>query len=288
MTRSYACTSSSRETTACSPAARSPPPGEADGALAFWQAERPRYRERRPYLGRIVLRSADGRLQVWTPRAGPYAVSGWAGDTLLVTARACLICPTALPAPGVYAASGPGRLRPLGLSHLVAVSQDGRLALGGYAPVPGQDSPSSLVRVVEVATGRIVVQLDLRKAGDAGIPRRWLAAGLGKGSWQADRIVSVASLGHESSLVILRFRGDELSVEQLLRLDAGSLPGDPFFSVPRFLGEDGRRLLARVDAIARDGHRLTAFLTCDRVTLRCLRGKPTPARRWLTVVESSG
>ena len=182
----------------------------------------------------------------------------------------------------------PGRARRLGLRDVSAISPDGRYVLGGFDPVPGQDSPSSLVRVVEVATGHVAARLDLRQAAGAGVLARWLAAGIGPGSWVGNRIVATTAAGNVGALVVMRFSRARLTVERVIRLDrAAPLPPGygPFFSVPIFLEGTGRRVALAVSVPPRGGGSgFRSFLECDLSAARCVRGRPLPKGSWMGLV----
>jgi hypothetical protein len=241
----------------------------------------------------VVRRSLDARPVQWTKTRAEYSVLAWAGKRLLVGVRACNLRPChgddPSPEPDVYALDGPGKLRSLNLGNVSAVSPDGRYVIGTFLPVRGQDSPSSSVHVVDVATSRVVASIDLVRAARGRIPRGWLLSGTDEAAWRRDQIVGVSTIGNGNVLVFLRFTGRRLVLENVLRLDKLArrrvLYG-PFFFGPQFLGRDTRNVVVHVDLITKAHHGVRAALTCDRVTLRCIRGRKLPPRRWLAWVTN--
>ncbi|HEX6490480.1 MAG TPA: hypothetical protein VF002_03780 [Gaiellaceae bacterium] len=258
-----------------------------DGALAYWQAAGPRSK-RRPYLGVVLVRSRPtGRPTTWLGRPGPYLLAGWARSRLLVIVERCPGCPRAA-SPGVLALGPPGAVHRLPLTDVSAISPDGRYVLGGFNPVPEEDGPSPLVRLVEVSTGRIVQTLDLRQAGSGGIEARWLAGGIGPGSWLGARIVATTALGNGGALVVLTFSGGRLSLEQVIRL--GGAPGastgyGPFFSAPLFVdGGTGRVAVALSVPPSRGRAGRRSLLECDLSRASCVGGRALARGSWLALV----
>ncbi len=259
-----------------------------DGALAYWQASGP-YTQRGGYVGDVLVRSfATGRPSVWLDRPGPYVVSGWAGNRLLVTIERCPACPRTL-APGVVALAGPGAMRRLELTDVSAISPTGRYVLGGFSPVPGQDSPSPLVRVIDVLTSRVVATFDLRRGAGQSVPAGWLAGGIGRGSWLGSRIVATTALGNVGALTVISFSGNQLSVERVIRLDrTARLPAGygPFFSAPLFIDRTGERVAVAVSVPPRGGGAGSrSLLECDLSTAGCMRGRPLARGSWLALVD---
>lgn len=104
------------------------------------------------------------------------------------------------PEPGIYAVDGPRRLRPLPVTELVAVSPDGRRAVGTWRQ---GDSPPTLTRVVDVATGRVLAEARLSLEAP--------------GAWTGDRVV--APFGRRGArLALVHVGARELVVERQLRL----------------------------------------------------------------------
>jgi hypothetical protein len=241
-------------------------------------------------VGRVVVADRPfGRAVAWTTDAAEYRVAAWAGPTLLVEVDDCHVPPCAgRPAGGAYALNGPGRVRPLSIDSVAAVSPDGRYAIGPYLPVPGQDSPSPIVHVDDVRTGRTVASIDLVRAARGKAPARWLAGGTSTpAAWRGGKIVGVSSVGSISVLFVLGFEGRDLRLERVLRLDPATRadPGDAlFFSSPRFAGPGtGRVLVALRGPLGRGGY-LATTLACDLARRHCARGRPLTRRRWSALV----
>jgi hypothetical protein len=262
----------------------------SDGALAYWRADPARYSGSN-YIGDVVVRESDDvPVKRWSSQPGPYQVSGWAGSTLLATVERCLTCKRDF-VPGVIALDRPRHERRLPLSSVAAISPNGRLVLGGFDQTAGQDSPSPFVRVVDVRTGRVVTTVDLRRlAGRAGNPR-WFSAGVGPGSWLGNQIVVPTSFENVGTLVFLNFARGRLDLQSVARVDAsGQLSGGygPFFSRPVFADGSGRHVVVGISVPSTGSTRgYRGFLTCDRLTSRCLRGAPLPRGRSLSIVEGA-
>jgi hypothetical protein len=258
--------------------------------LAFVRGRSARY-DRRAYVGSVVVRRTPAsRPVVWSDRLAEYSALAWAGRTLLVAVRACNFPPCkGAREPGVYAFDGPGRIRPLTVSGVSAVSPDGRVVVGPFLPVRGQDSPSSLVHVDDVRTGRAVATLDLVAAARGHVPSSWLRGGLGEADWRGDTIVGVSSFASVSTLVSLRFTHGRLRLEQVLRLDRAARAGAPygaFFVSPVFGGRGTRVVVAHVEGELRNGY-FSAMITCDRIARRCVRGASIRPRRWIAIVRNA-
>jgi hypothetical protein len=133
-----------------------------DGALAYMQADVPRYVPNTlggNYGQVVVRRSLDAAPVAWTgEQRRRYVVLGWARRTLLVQIEPSHVTLDRR-LPGVYALDVPGRLRPLPLSELVAISPDGRRALGTHRV---GDGPVTAVHLVDLARGRVLASLPLR------------------------------------------------------------------------------------------------------------------------------
>ena len=260
-----------------------------DGRIAYLKADRVRYDERNgAYVGRVMVQTLNGVPVAWTRRSGGYQVLAWARDQLLVAVRPCYFpnCHRD-PEPGVYVLSRAGRLRPLHLASLMALSPDGRYAFGRYDLAPGQDSPSVFVRLVDVARGRVLDTLDLtRRARQAGL-RGLLPGELNTASWRAHEIVG-AWLGRDSALVFFGVRGRRLRVEQLVRVPAAVLPGRYAidFGAPAFTNRGTRRVVVLVRASTVGDREFAAVLACDRRARHCVRGGMIPARNWFAVVSN--
>ena len=260
--------------------------------IAYVQAVHPRYVARRAYAGRIVVRRSLGSApETWVASPGQYTVYAWARDRLLVRSRGCNLAGCVDPLPtGTYVLDGRAGRRSLGGFLPMALSASGRYAFGPFYPVAGQDSPSSLVQIVDLQTGRRVVRLDLRRAVAAGVPRSVVEGGVGTSAWARDRIVAVSSAGRNSSLVFFRFRHRRLTVEQVLRLDENAglrgRHGGPFLSTPVFADARARVVSFSADLAASKLGYVSTILTCDRVTRTCRRGRFLRPARWLALVHN--
>ena len=260
----------------------------SDGRLAYFRATRAPFVHSKAYLGHVVVRESPAAPPTrWTTKAGDYTVGGCAGRYLLISSRRCLLqeC-DGLPADGVYRAAIAGRMQWLGLSSVSAISPDGKYVFGRFDQVPGQDSPTPYVRVVNVETAEVVAELDLRRAADTSVPRRWLALGVGEASWVGDRIVATATTGRSGGLVVLTFRDGRLSVDKVMRV--GRQRGkSTHVHNPVLLGSTGEQVAVRlVELPIGSDVGTTRFLTCELPTGSCTRGRALPARRWLALAHN--
>jgi len=208
-----------------------------DGRIAYVQGVPPRYRPQHAFRGKVMVQRLGGAPTAWTPRVGSYQVLAWAGDRLLVAVPRCLLIECAGdPEPGVYVLGSSGHLAPLGLATLAALSPDGRVAFGRYDRSPGDDNPSALVRLVDVARRRVLSTLDLAQAARKQDPGGLRVGSLASAVWRDDEIAGTF-LGAENALVFLRVQRDRLTLEQTFRIRATALPnrwglsfGAPFFT----------------------------------------------------------
>jgi hypothetical protein len=253
----------------------------SDGAVAYMRALRPTYtpndRAAIPsvYVGHIEVRQTpEGPARRWTTDPTGYIVRAWAGERLLVEVRPSLVMPDDQPAAGLYALDGPGLMRPLPITDLIAVSPDGRRVVGRWRP---SDAPSRTFRLVDVASGRTHAQAQA------------LTGVSGPGDWRGDTVVGVSGLGKESSLVLLRVQADRLSVSETLALDEqAGLTGyhGAHFHLPLFVGE--HEVVASVTSVARDEADSTVrFLTCDLAARKCRSGRELkPLTHWAAVLTN--
>jgi hypothetical protein len=260
----------------------------ADGQIAYVRAERPRYSERRSYLGHVIVQAPGGKQVAWTP-AGPYQVLAWAGDRLLVAVARCLLpnCP-ARPGVGVYALRRPRELVALPLSGISALSPDGRLAIGRYDRAAGQDSPSPLVRLVDVAQRRVLATIDLTSAAREAGFRGLIAGSLQSAAWRDKTIVAAFSGEGGSALVVFRVRARRLVVERLFRVRSTTLPAryGVSFGPPSFIADGTRRVAMPVYGSTSNDVPLAAVLTCDLESRDCVRGRQLRVKEWFAVVEN--
>jgi hypothetical protein len=258
----------------------------ADGRIAYFRASEARYRQG-AYVGNVVVRrSLTSPARAWTRRAGAYEVVAWADDELLVRVRRCVFPECASdPPPGIYALDRTGRLALLPLSTVSALSPDGRHAVGGILSSPGSDSPSPLVRLVDVGRRRALQTVDLtRVARSAGQSPEPFRNGIQRAVWRGDEIVAAAS-ARGSALVSLRLLRGRLQLVGVVRIPQAALPTryGLQFGTPAFAGA---RLVVRISGERRDGTSATAIVTCDRRTRSCIRGALLPQREWFTTVEN--
>jgi hypothetical protein len=252
----------------------------SDGAVAYMRALRPRYvpndRAAIPsvYVGHVEVRSApEGPARRWTTEPTGYIVRAWAGETLLVEVHPSLVMPDDQPDAGVYALEGPGRMRLLPITDLIAVSPDGRRAVGRWRQ---GDGVSRTLRLVDVASGRTLSQIQL------------LNGASGPGDWRGDTVVGVSALGRKSSLVVLR-AGESLVVREKLALDErAGLTGylGAHFHLPLFVSDD--EVVVSVTTVAKDeADSRVRFLTCDLTERKCRSGRELlPLTRWAAVLAN--
>jgi hypothetical protein len=262
----------------------------ADGHVAYFQATRARYTERAAYIGNIVVRrSFTSRSRTWTRRAGAYEVIAWAGKQLLVSVRRCVLVECADdPPPGVYTLNQAGQFRALPLSSFSALSPNGRYVIGGVLSSPGADSPSSLVRVVDLIQGRTVTTIDLTKsARAAGLSSAPFTNGIQRGVWRGNEIVATSS-ARQSALTFLRMTRSRLQLVDVIRIPPKTLPVryGVYFGVPAFVGNRSRQVVVRISGEREAGIGVTAIISCDREARSCVRGAPLAEREWFATVEN--
>jgi hypothetical protein len=277
-----------------------------DGTLAYMRATVPELRNSLKHwkgarFGHVyVRRTPDDRPVRWTATEAAWVPLAWAGRELLVQS---VIGGVTLPGGlrrfpwGVWAFSGPGRGRPLGIHTLVAVSPDGRYAFG----VGSSNLSPSLLRVVEPATGRTAVSVhidDLPGAQKDGIERDLLW--LREGSWSGDTIIASSGSGTAppqfpievnrpetllqegvAGLTVLRFSDGKLSVERTLKLTGAVAEATGLrhrysmfeFVHPIFVGSSARQFTSELRIIPSSGRSHFTFVTCDIEEERCRRGR---------------
>jgi hypothetical protein len=258
----------------------------SDGRIAYVQGGP--FRSGHAYRGRVLVQTLDSQPVAWTPRPGSYEVLAWARNRLLVAVPRCLLLEcNGDPEVGVYKLERSGRLVALPLASLLALSPDGRLAFGRYDPVPGQDSPSPLVRFVDISSGRVLATLDLTQAARAAGLRGLLPGALYTAAWRGDKIVATFS-GEENALFFFRIRRGRLQIEQVVRVPAATLPGrySLDFGAPVFANDSTERIVVPVRRPGEDNREFTAVLACDRRTLHCIRGQMLAGREWFAVVSN--
>ncbi len=256
-----------------------------DGRIAYFRATRARYDGRRgAYLGQIVVGTLTSPATRWTRTAGSYEALAWAHGRLLIAIDSCLYQNCAQsPPPGVYLLNPTGSLRPLHLATLAALSPDGRYAFGRYDPVPGQDSPSPIVRVVSIKNGAPVATLNLTRPMAAAGFRGQLPGAITRGAWRRDQLVVTFRGGSTSALVFLRKREHRLSLEsiaqiapQTLRTRYGLAFGAPIFA-------SDTNVIVPIRGETLKGRYLVSIASCSTLRRRCLRGAVLPPRRWFAI-----
>jgi hypothetical protein len=240
---------------------------------------RPEYVPNAPFptvsVGHVEVRvSPDASPRRWTTEPTGYVVRAWAGSTLLVEARPSLLMSDAQPVAGIYALDGPGRMRVLPITELIAVSPDGRRAVGRWRQ---GDGPSPTLRLVEIASGRTLSQVET--VNGVG----------GPGDWRGDTVVAVSSLFREGRLVLLGVRGDSLVVRNILALDAASgLRGfyGAHFHLPLFISR--AEVVVSVTSVEHDEtESRVRLLTCDLDERRCRSGRALePQARWAALLTN--
>jgi hypothetical protein len=285
-----------------------------DGSLAYLRATEPEFRNgvkhwKSARFGHVfVRRTTESRPVRWTTTEAAWVPLGWAGRDLLVQS---VIQGVTLPGgtrrfpSGVWAFSGPGRGRPLGIHTLVAVSPDGRFAFG----LGSRNGSPSLLRVVEPSTGRIAVSVDIDELAGAqrdGIERDLLW--LREGSWSGDTIIAASGSGSApfqfpldftrlesfrregvAGLTVLRYSEGKLSVERTLKLTGAVAEATGIrhrysmfeFVHPIFVDSSARQFTSELRIIPTNGRSHFLFVTCDIEEERRRRGrlrKPSTTR----------
>jgi hypothetical protein len=216
-----------------------------DGALGYFKGAESSYRAGVVYDGDVFVRSSlQGEPVRWSPVRGRYIVNGWAGKTLVAYRE------REGEALDVVALDGPGRMRILASdSALVALSLDGRQAFVEQGPAHGRPT----VRILEVATGKQVAELDLTRIDPA------VGAVGYAGDWRGGRVVASSASG----LAVFRVGPRRIRLEQTLRVKSAGL------SEPRFADGSGRHVTAWASTPGGG-----ILFDCDRATGRCARFTP--------------
>ena len=278
----------------------------SDGALASMRATVPEFRNtlrgwRGGRFGHIfVRRSLDSAPVRWTTSEAAWVPLAWAGRELLAQST---ISGVTLPGGvqrfprGVWAFSGPGRGRPLAIDTLVAVSPDGRLALG----VAFKNLSLRILRIVEPATGHTVVSVDRDElpGADKDEVDPFVLDTPREGSWSGDTIIAASGPGFAiggpidverpetleregiAGLTVLRFSDGALSVERTLKVTGAVAEATGLqhrystfeFVHPVFVDRAARQFTSNVRVIPKSGRPHHFFVTCDIVEERCRRGR---------------
>jgi hypothetical protein len=252
----------------------------ADGTLAYAKGQ----------IGHVFVREQlDARPQQWSVEPSDYTVLAWAGKTLIVGAATVsqasvqrLFGKPDQAEQGVWALDGMSRARRLPLGGVLAMSPSGELVVGTETSVTPEDVPlTAVVRVVRVADGKVVAELDLPPVIN---PERAYSLGSelmsGGGSWAGDHIVvgyrRYEDDRHIAKLVVLRLEDNRLEPVHVFELEEASavqagLSRQAALEGPRFLDDGGRDF---VTWSAGSGG--PVFLRCDRVEKRCTKTAPLP------------
>jgi hypothetical protein len=236
-----------------------------DGAIAYARGNPADYRANTRFAADVVVRRGTAAAPVvWSRAPGPYLVEGWAGRRLVVRAQA----------DGGRGAlvsfDGPGSERPLADdADLIAISPSGADILVAESAA---ENAAPAVRLISVADGAEEARLDLTQIVDP-VTQAPVTDVVGLGSWQRDRAIAATSSG----LVVFRLSGSDLSVEQVLHVDAATHPDGGFYE-PRFGGADEHTIVAWAD-VPGAGSPESAQFTCDRYALTCSESEAVPSTR---------
>lgn len=224
----------------------------ADGVLAYFKGAARDYRAGVRYVGDVVVRSSlAASPEVWTPEPGRYVVVAWAGSRLVAYRE------REGEALDVVVLDGPRRMRVVAPgAGLVAVSPNGRRLFVEEGPATGRPA----VRVLDVEHGREVAALDLTTVDPA------VGAVSYAGDWSGELVVAASASG----LAVFRVAGDQIALEQALRLDVRD--SETGAAEPRFADQRGQRVTAWTSTPAGG-----VFLDCDPSRGRCARTVPLPA-----------
>jgi hypothetical protein len=280
-----------------------------NGMLAYTrlrstESEMARRRQRARLADVVVKRGLQRPAVRWSTHASEWRVLAWAGRHLLAlgsVSRPDRRLGVTFTEYQLHAFTGPGRSRRLPLGGLIAVSPDGRHVFGRASPHGGQGT-DSLMRLVEVSTGRIVDEI--RQTS-------------GPGAWAGDTIILTTGVVFEPlppgpgglrilpgpehvEVIVLRYSEGKLAFERELRLsrpviEATGLRAGNFsfgFEPPAIVDKEGRQFTAKL-AIHntlrnRQIETMLVYLTCDRIELRCRRGRSLDPRKigWSSLVTN--
>lgn len=246
-----------------------------DGRIAYFKADRERYGDRLAgYIGHVLVQKLNGAPTVWTRHAARYEVLAWARGELIVRVDECLDlnCPLR-PDAAAYALEHGGKLRPLHLETVTALSPDGRYAFG---PVPvGHDDFSPLLRLVRIDTGKIVTTIDPTRSFRHAIPglkSENTPVSLGSPSWRRSEIVCGLTWDNHTRLAIFRLRSHRLVLESIFRARVRGVPKTQYglgFDVPLFTGPANERIVVTVSG-GKNGRVFSGVLVCSRPKRSCV------------------
>jgi hypothetical protein len=202
---------------ACNPA------WSESGALAYVKGVAAGGTEGDPYLGRVVVRSVDGRESVWTADAARYEIAGWAGGRLLLyrfvrfESELLVIDPVT-------------GLRSLAAdASVIALAPDGSRALVSTMPtLPLNDSERATLRLLRLVDGVELSSLRL----DPEIEN--LSS---SGSWRGDRIVATVGLfpggiSHPGpELFTISVAGNRIAIVEELVFESPLVGPGPFATI---------------------------------------------------------
>jgi hypothetical protein len=273
-----------------------------DGALAYARAAVPEWNPRSSgnsggRIGHVVFhRNLASPPLVWSryqPRE--WRPLAWAGRFLITQGVVTVTDDEAsVKVPRLYAFGGLLSRILLPLERLVAVSPDGRLVIGEASVLP-TGGGDSVLRVVEVHSGRILATLDPRQdrrvdSWSGAQPGAWsgttIAVPSGVASrpvtiptWRGDQVIEAPD---STGVVFFRYEDGKLMVEQELKLKRQVVEATGvedlqlmFSGRPVFVDNDERQFTQPVYIYL--NRRTTGFyVTCDRIEKRCRRGRELP------------
>lgn len=256
-----------------------------EGRIAYFKADRERYDGRTEYVGQVMVQTLEGTPTAWTRHAARYEVLAWARDELLVRVEWCLDygCPWSPRAGTVYALTRGGQLRNLHLGSVLALSPDGRYALGpAYVEF---ENYSPLVRVVRIDSRKVVATLNANRMFRRALPGLRRSADhmmLDSASWRGSEIAASLNTGNQSVLAVFRLRGQRLVLESTFRVPVRRVPKTkygPTFRIPYFAGPKNERIVVTVsgsgteESDQSDQIGFLGFLVCSRTTHNCVLGQ---------------
>jgi hypothetical protein len=240
-----------------------------DGAIAYFRGRTKTFTPDNPYVGDIIVRPPGGGPEAtWSARPDRYIVAAWAGKTLLAYREG----------EGeqldLLAFDGPGKERSLGRNTiLVAVSPDGRQAL-----VFDQGAVPTVVRLVDIATGKVLGATDLSSATPEGdVQPQFLGYA---GDWTGRYAVADSDVG----LVRLKVDGTDITVTDVLAFPRADFPIPPH--EPQFVAGSTSKVQAWLP-IHSGGTRVNRFLVCDFTSSSCDIGSPDTATAFFEVHNPS-
>lgn len=191
---------------------------------------------------------------------GPYAVSAWAGNRLIVHERR-------QGWPDILVFDGPKRKRVLAArAGLVALSSD-----GAHAFITNEPNPAPSVSVVDIANGREVATFEFTDEVDP-IRGERIYYVADSGAWAGETVVAAITGG----LAVFRVRAGEITLEELLGVDPAAFPTG--LTEPKS-DETGRYVLAAAELLQKPRAAIsrTALMDCDLQERICVLGRSAPS-----------